>query len=297
MGYTSNVLEYDMPLYRPPSEGRSVIIQATLGCSHNKCSFCAMYRTKRFAIREFADVAHDIDAAAAAAPYATKVFLADGDALVIPTERLLPILERIRERFPAAPRVTSYAMPRNLLRKPVAELRRLREAGLDMVYLGVESGDPLLLSKITKGATREDLLAAAANAHEAGIRLSVTVILGLGGVRHSARHVEHTASLLTAMRPQYAGALVLTVVDPVAEEFYAKFGEPFEPLGIPAILDETEGLIRGIEADELVFRSNHASNYLPIGGVLSRDRAQLLALVERARNDARMLRPEWARGL
>lgn len=291
------LLDYDMPLYRPPSEGRSVIIQATLGCSHNKCSFCAMYRTKRFTIRDAADVGRDIDAAAAAVPHATKVFLADGDALVIPTERLLPILARIRERFPGAPRVTSYAMPRNLLRKPVAELRRLREAGLEMVYLGVESGDPLLLSNITKGATRDDLLAAAANAHEAGIRLSVTVILGLGGRRHSQRHVENTASLLTAMRPQYAGALVLTVVEPVIEEFHAKFAEPFEPLGVPEVLDETEGLVRLIEADDLVFRSNHASNYLPIGGVLSRDRETLLALIERARNDARLLRPEWARGL
>lgn len=291
------LLDYDMPLYRPPSEGRSVIIQATLGCSHNQCSFCAMYRTKRFAIRPFDEVARDIDAAAAAVPHATKVFLADGDALVIPTARLLPVLERVRERFATAPRVTSYAMPRNLIRKPIAELRRLREAGLAMVYLGVESGDPDLLAKITKGATRDDLLAAAAHAHEAGIALSVTVILGLGGRRHSRRHVEHTASLLSAMRPQYAGALVLTLVEPVADEFHAKFGEPFEPLSVPEILDETEGLVRLIEADALVFRSNHASNYLPIGGVLSRDRDAMLALIERARTDARMLRPEWARGL
>lgn len=291
------MLQYDMPLFRPPSEGRSVIIQATLGCSHNKCSFCAMYRTKRFAIRPLEDVLRDIDAAAELAPQARKVFLADGDALVIPTPRLLPILEHLRKKFPRLERVTSYAMPRNLQRKPLEELRALRHAGLDMVYLGVESGDPAILEKITKGATREDMIEAAGKAHEAGIRLSVTVILGLGGKTHSWRHAENTASLLTAMQPAFAGALVLTTVESVAQEFLEKFGEPFGPLTVPEILDETEALVRGIDGEEIVFRSNHASNYLPIGGVLRRDREALLKLIAQARNDARLLRPEWARGL
>jgi hypothetical protein len=290
------MLPYDMPLFRPPSEGRSVIIQATLGCSHNACSFCAMYRTKRFTIRPFEAVAADIDAAARLAPGAAKVFLADGDALVIPTERLLPILAHVTLRFPGA-RVTSYATPRNLCKKSPHELRRLRDAGLDMVYLGVETGDPLLLAKITKGATREDILAGAANAHAAGLRISATVILGLGGRAHSGAHAEHTATLLTAMKPAFASALVLMLPAPVADEFHAKFAEPFEPLDVPGVLDETERLVRGIDAEGTVFRSNHASNYLPIGGTLNGDREALVAAIARARADIRHIRPEWSRGL
>jgi radical SAM superfamily enzyme YgiQ (UPF0313 family) len=256
-----------------------------------------MYRTKRFTIRPHDEVIHDIDTAADLVPMARKVFLADGDALVIPTPKLLPLLSHIRAKFPALERVTSYAMPRNLLRKSVAELRELRDAGLEMVYLGVESGDPLILEKITKGATREDMIEAAAKAHEGGIRISATVILGLGGKQYSKQHAENTASLLSAMKPEYASALVLTMVEVVETEFLEKFGGPFTPLSIPEILDETEILVRDIEAEEMVFRSNHASNYLAIGGTLSRDREDLLAVIQRARSNNQMIRPEWARGL
>jgi radical SAM superfamily enzyme YgiQ (UPF0313 family) len=291
------MLNYDMPLYRPPSEGRSVIIQATLGCSHNKCSFCAMYRTKRFSIRPFEDIARDIEQAARAVPTATRVFLADGDALVIPTERLLPILELLYKAFPHLERVTSYALPRNLIKKSVDELRRLREAGLTMLYYGIESGDPLMIERITKGGTREEMIEGCGKAHEAGMEVSATVILGLGGKKYSAQHIDNTASILSAIGPAYASALVLTVVPIVADEFYEKYGEPFEPLSVPEILDETARLIAGMDVTKTVFRSNHASNYLPIGGVLNRDREALLQTIAKAKEDQRMLRPEWMRGL
>jgi radical SAM superfamily enzyme YgiQ (UPF0313 family) len=291
------LLAYDMPLYRPPSEGRSVIIQATLGCSHNKCSFCAMYRTKRFAIRPFEDVERDIQEAARFAPHARRIFLADGDALVIPTPKLLPILECVRKHFPYAERITSYALPRNLLKKSVDELRQLREAGLTMLYYGVETGDPTILEKITKGGSAEEMIAGCDKAHEAGMQLSTTIILGLGGRKYSEPHIENTARLLSRIEPAYVGALVLTMVPIVEQEFHEKFGEPFEALTIPELLDETGRLVEGMEVRETVFRSNHASNYLPIGGVLSRDREELLRVIERAKHDPRLLRPEWSRGL
>ncbi len=291
------MLDYHMPLFRPPSEGRSVIIQATLGCSHNKCSFCAMYRTKRFTIRQLEAVFADIDRAAELVPGARKVFLADGDALVIPTDRLLPILERLRERFPHLERVTSYAMPRNLLRKSVEELRTLREAGLNMLYYGVESGDPHLLQIINKGATREDMLVGTKKAHEAGMDLSVTVILGLGGKKYSFQHIENTASLISEMRPAFASALTLTVVPQIAEEFYGRYGEPFEELSVPEVLDETALLVRNIDVPHTEFRSNHASNHLPLKGVLSRDREALLQVLNNGRERPEMWRPEWMRGL
>lgn len=286
-----------MPLFRPPSEGRSLIIQATLGCSHNKCSFCAMYRTKTFSIRAFDDIQRDVEEAARRVPHATRVFLADGDALVIPTKRLLPILELLQEKFPHLERITSYAMPRNLLKKSTAELRQLRDAGLNMLYYGVETGDPLLLERITKGATREDMIEGCAKAKEADMMLSTTCILGLGGKKYSQQHIEGTASLLSAIEPEFASALTLTVVPEVASEFYEKYGEPFEELSVEQVLEETALLIRGMDVTSTEFRSNHASNHLPLKGVLNRDREALLAMLHRGKEDPSLWRPEWMRGL
>lgn len=299
--FAEPVLRYDQPLYRPPSEGRSLIIQATIGCSFNHCTFCAMYKAKAFRPRPLDEVFADIDAAARRWPDASRVFLADGDALVLPTDDLAAILDRLVAVLPRLERVSLYATPINLNRKSVAELRRLRERGLRLAYLGIESGSAATLNRIRKGASPATMVAALARAHAAGIAISATVILGLGGRNLWREHIDGTVEVINRAPLAYLSTLQLRLEDEVIDDFIARFeraGIRFTPQGDEGILAELERLLNGIHPVlPAVFRSNHASNCLPLAGTLPNDRAKLLALIALARHGAPMLRPEVLRGL
>ena len=290
------VMKYDMPLYRPPSEADSLIIQATYGCSANDCAFCYMYKGKKFRIRRVAEVKADIDWCAREWPSARRVFLADGDALVIRSSQLLEILALLRSSFPRLERVTSYANPLNLIVKSEEELARIRSAGLTLLYYGVESGDPEVLRQMKKKGDPESMAAGVAKAHAAGFEVSVTVLLGLGGREGSERHADRTAALLNRLQPEYVGALTL-MLGPLEPVFAKSMGPGFEFLGKEEVLVELRRLVSGLELRNTVFRTNHASNWLPLKGTLNRDRAGLLRTIDRALSDPSLLRPEEWRGL
>jgi radical SAM superfamily enzyme YgiQ (UPF0313 family) len=227
------MLIYEEPVYRPPSEAPSLILQATIGCSHNGCRFCHMYKEKTFRARPWHELEADIGYASGRWPGTKRIFLADGDAFVLTTARLERILEALRVAFPALQRVTAYATPQNLLAKEVEEMKRLRELGLTILYYGVESGDPDMLRSIGKGATPDEMAEGCRRASEAGLKLSVTVILGLAGKSGSMRHARMTAELLNRIQPRYLSALTL-MLGAHGEEYRASMGEGFEyndPIG------------------------------------------------------------------
>jgi radical SAM superfamily enzyme YgiQ (UPF0313 family) len=290
-------VRYEGQLYRPPSESDAYILQATIGCSWNACVYCDMYRAKSFRVRALEESLEDLtEAGRRFGPRVRKVFVADGDALVLPTEHWLHLLERMREVFPGLTRVSSYAMARNVLEKSAQELEALREGGLTRLYIGPESGDDLTLKAIAKGSSFDEHVQAAQRAHQAGMELSVITMLGVAGVARSQVHAERTASLVTAMDPEYLAALTTTVVPgtPLATL------EKRERFVLPS-LEQMFGELRTIVAESrprhAVFRTNHASNYLPLAGVLPDDRERIVATLDAALSGQVPLRPEWARGL
>ncbi|HOY63076.1 MAG TPA: radical SAM protein [bacterium] len=290
-------MEYDMPLYRPPSEAYSLILQATLGCSHNRCRFCGMYKMKQFRVRKHEDFEKDALECARLAPQTTRIFLADGDAMAIRTERILKILKLLYDIFPKLERVTAYANPSNLLIKSMDDLKAIRAAGMDILYLGVESGNDEVLAKVDKGASRAEILDAGHKALDAGFPLSVTVLLGLGGREMSEAHIADTASLCSEMNPTYVSALTL-MLGPFEDYFCKSMGPDFALPDKVGVLREVRGLVENLNTTDCVFRTNHASNYLPLKGVLSRDRDKLLEVIDRAlENPERYLRPEFLRAL
>ncbi len=292
------MLDFDQPLYRPPSEGNNLIIQATLGCSFNRCSFCSMYRSKSYQARPLEDVSEDVDRAATAWPDARRIFLADGDALALPTGHLMKLLEKLDQSFPMLSRVSSYATPANLRRKSITELTQLRENRLNLVYLGIESGSDLILKKITKGANQRSLREAMVSARTAGIKVSGTVILGLGGTGHWKEHIDGTLALLSQAPLTYLSTLQLFLEDTVRQEFAGKFGEPFQRQDDRGILLEQARLIGGLDPPEpVIFRSNHASNALALAGNLPRDRELMLKQIDAVLNGAPGIRPTYLRGL
>ena len=290
-------MRYEGRVFRPPSEHDAYILQATIGCSHNHCTYCDMYRDKRFRVRALDETLADLEAAAqAAGPRVEKLFVADGDALVLPLDHWLPILDAARRRFPRLRRVSCYAMARNVLEKSDDELARLRAAGLARLYLGPESGDDAVLKRIAKGGTFADHVEAARRARAAGLETSVIVLLGAGGVERSREHAERTAALVTEMDPAYLAALTLTVVPgtPLARlEASGRFALP----DVPGLLGELRTIVAEARPTDAVFRTNHASNYLPLGGRLPRDRERIVGLLDEALAGRIRLRPEWARGL
>ncbi|CDH45717.1 radical SAM protein [Candidatus Contendibacter odensensis] len=291
------LIQYDMPVYRPPSEANSFILQVTLGCSFNRCSFCSMYRTKHFAIRPLAEVQAEIAAIARVDPSTQRVFLADGDALAAPVEHLLAILATLHTAFPRLERVSSYALPANLLKKSAAELTRLRENGLTLLYYGIETGSAELLKRITKGAMPEAMVTGLSKAKQAGLKISATVILGLGGQSYWREHIDATADLVNRLELDYLSTLQLMLDPVITEEFHRKFREPFLEQDDRALLVEQVRLIERLNPPvPLVFRSNHASNALALAGELPRDREKLLAQLEQALAGTVRLRPEWMRG-
>ena len=291
-------LLYDMPLFRPPSEGDNLIIQATLGCSFNQCSFCAMYRSKHYVERPLADVIADIRRAAADWPDAHRIFLADGDALALPTEHLLAILRELAATFPRLTRVSCYATPGNIKRKSAEERALLRAHKLSLFYFGIESGSDLILKKITKGATQLRIAEVLTKAHASGMKVSATVILGLGGSTHSDEHIAGTIALLNSAPVTYLSTLQLHLDESITEEFQHKLGEPFEMPDDLAILKEQERLISGLNPPQpVIFRSNHASNALALAGNLPKDKEKLLLQLHEAMAGHRPLRPFYMRGL
>jgi len=291
------MIEYVQPVFRPPSEANSLILQATLGCSHNRCAFCYMYRGKEFRARKWEDLRAEIDEASALYPETRRVFLADGDAFVLSSERLVRILRYLERSFPRLDRVSCYANPDNLLKKTVEEMREIRKNGLEVLYFGVESGDPRLLDKMNKGGSPEQMEEGCGKASEAGIKLSVTVILGLAGKGGSVRHADLTAELINRINPRYLSALTL-ITGPNREEFASRMGGDFEFNDPIDNVRELRELIAGLQVDRCIFRSNHASNYLPLRGTLNRSKRRLLDKIDSAlAHPGIYFKDEWSRGL
>lgn len=293
-------IEYVEPVFRPPSEAKSLILPVTNGCSWNKCTFCEMYTQpqKKFRARKPEQVRQDIQNAARALGEVRRVFLADGDAMVLPTRRLLEILSELKAAFPALQRVSSYCLPRNLAKKSVDDLVQLREAGLRMLYVGMESGDDEVLRRINKGETWESTRSALVKIREAGLTSSVMVLNGLGGETLSHQHAINTATLCNETQPDYLSTLVVSF--PQGEErFREGFGDDFVPLTQQGLFEEIRLFLQHLELDRTVFRSDHASNYLVLKGNLGRDKQKLLDQVDLAITSpgAVPLRPEWQRGL
>lgn len=291
-------LNYHMPLYRPPSEADNLIVQVTLGCSFNRCSFCSMYRDKDYSQRPLDAVKEDIGRAARSWPDARRVFLADGDALNLPTAVLLEILDALHAALPELGRVSCYATPANILGKSIDELTQLKEQGLNLLYLGIESGSNLILKKITKGASQRGIAEAMQKAFDAGLKVSGTVILGLGGERHWQEHIDGTIELLNKAPITYLSTLQLHLEADIVAEFQSKFAEEFEMQDDRAILSEQMRLISGLNPPKpLIFRSNHASNALALAGNLPRDKEKLLFQLQAALTGEEPLRPWYTRGM
>ena len=289
-------LTYDYPLWRPPSEANSMIFQVTLGCSFNKCSFCEMYRTKEYSERPWDEIKAEIDLMAKMYPDTARIFLADGDALNLPKDRLVQILQYLYEKFAGIERISCYAMPKNLLQKTDDDLKDLRAAGLHMFYVGIESGNDIVLKKVTKGATGKSIVQACAKAKKHGYVLSCMIILGLGGKKYSKEHIADTARVLSEVAPDYVGALTLHLDESLNEEFMAKYGEPFEFIEDLEVLDELEWLVQDLHPKTpVIFRANHASNVYSIKGTLPEDREKILGLVKSLKSHPEMLKPKYLR--
>ncbi|RED54156.1 radical SAM family protein [Aestuariispira insulae] len=290
------MLDYDEPLYRPPSEGRNLIIQATLGCSFNQCSFCSMYHSKTYQARPLDLVFDDIDRAAQAWPDASRVFLADGDAYILETDHLQRILEKLGHSFPNLTRVSAYATPMSLLRKSTTEMAELIAQKLSLVYFGIESGSPDILKRITKGASPKGMIKGLQKARNAGVKVSATVILGLGGKTLWQDHIDGTIALLNEAPVNYLSTLQLHLDRAAYPGFLEKFEDPFEFQDDHAILREQERLIQGLKPPSpVIYRSNHASNALALAGNLPKDREKLLDQIKAAQAGEQQLRPWFLR--
>lgn len=271
---------FDTPVFRPPSEARSFILRVTRGCAHNKCTYCNMYRGVPFQILKDEEISRQI---ALAAHYGKdkvrRVFLADGDALVLPTAKLLKILQALRDTFPKLQRVSSYAAPKDILRKSEEELRQLKEAGLQLLYYGMETGDDITLKAVNKGVNGEEAIEAGRRVTASGMKLSIMVILGLAGKESSKRHALETAKAINIMKPTMWSALCLMLYR--GSELLDQFerGE-FNPLSPAECMEELYTIMENVNLPEdkhCLFRSNHISNYIPLAGTLPKDKNRLLA--------------------
>jgi len=289
-------MKYEGMIFRPPSEADSLILQVTVGCSYNRCTFCGAYQGKHFRMKRFEEIREDIDEVS---PYPIqRVFLADGDALIIPQKKLIQILSYLKEKLKGLERVGIYANAKDILRKEVEELKALKELGVGIIYLGLESGDPEVLKRIKKNATVDELIRAGRRVKESGILLSVTVILGLGGVEGSPVHAAETGKVLSEMDPDYVGALSLMIVPgtPIEKEIQTgKLALP-TPFGL---IQELETMITNCRFTHCFFASNHASNYLPLRIQMPEQKEAALKRIREVllRKDPKLLRPEYLRAL
>jgi len=289
-------MQYEGDVYRPPSEARSLIIQVTIGCSHNTCTFCHMYTGKQFRIRKREEILADLEECSREyGKYVRRVFFADGDALIVKTPLLLELLAYVKDHFPNVERVTAYGTASDVLRKSEEELRALANAGLEMVYLGAESGDDEILLQIKKGQTAAELIEAGRKLKRCGIKTSVTLISGLGGPEGMEKHALGSARLINEMNPEYAAILSLQLREdsPMAQEVLR--GER-KLLTADQTVEETEIFLNAIDSPGTIFRSNHASNYVSLAGVFNDDIPEMLEQLEDAKARHRY-RPEWMREL
>lgn len=270
------MINYSFPLYRPPAEADNVILQATYGCSHNQCTFCSMYKTKKYQVREISDLFKDIDTLAALYPDANKVFLGDGDALSLPTEYMITVLQYLKRSFPRLSRVSVYATAQNVLEKSEEELRLLQANLLNLIYFGIETGNDGLLKKINKGVSAKQIIESLNKASAAKIKISATVILGIGGEEYTAEHIKDTAAIINASTINYLSTLQLGLENDVKERFLKCF-EHFQMLNDYQILDEQKRFLELLHpVNKVIFRSNHASNALHLAGTLPKDTMRLL---------------------
>ena len=291
-------MKYEGVIIRPPSEANSLILQVTVGCSHNKCIFCPAYKAKRFRIKSFNEIKEDIDEASTLDPYCRRVFLTDGDALIISQPRLLEILNYLNEKFPKLQRIGIYGNAKSVLRKSVDQLRELKENKLGIIYLGIESGDGETLKSVQKGVTYQKMVEATRRVKEAKIKLSVTVLLGVAGATRSMIHAEETARILTDIQPDYVGALTLMIIPEaplyrMVEEDTFTLPSPF------GLLKELRTMIADSNLHNCLFFSNHASNYFPIRARLPKDKESSLKLIDEvlSSGDESLLKPEHLRAL
>ena len=294
------MIRYVEPVYRPPSEADSLILQVTVGCSWNRCTFCGMYRDRRFRIRPIDDLRREVELVRdRVGPHGVrKVFLADGDALIAKAAHLEAVLETVHEAFPRLRRVSTYASPQALAVRSVDEMARLRELGLTLYYLGVESGHDEVLERLDKGVDSSEMIECGRKASDAGVRLSTMILLGAGGRSLSAEHARASARVVNAIAPRFISTLVMTPVPgtPLAEADARGDVDHLDPIELAA---ELRVFLAEIDVDGSIFRSNHASNYLALAGTLPKDKARLLATLDAALSSptAAPFRPEWMRGL
>ncbi len=293
-------LPYIEPVFRPPSEARSLILQVTNGCSWNRCTFCEMYTQpqKRFHLKPQEKIEAELKLIAQTGMPVRRIFLADGDAMTLSPRRLSLIMQAINRYLPEVQRVSSYCLPRNLKHKTVEEMAKLRDLGLNLFYVGCESGDDLVLKRVNKGENFETSLSALRKIKAAGSRSSVMILNGMGGKRYSHQHAINSARLMNEAQPEYLSTLVVSFPTG-ADRYQAGFGGEFEPLGQNGLFQEMFWLLDALELENTIFRSDHASNYLVLKGTLNRDKPRLLQTVRDALESpgAVNLRPEWMRGL
>lgn len=274
-------MNYEGIIIRPPSEADSIILQVTVGCSHNHCTFCGAYKDVAFRVKEDVIIDQDIEFAARHFSRQKRVFLADGDVLILPQHRLENLFKRIRTHLPQVKRISLYGNGKSIRNKSLSDLMSLKKLGLSRIYLGVESGDDHVLAEINKGETAESLAAAGRKVMKAGIFLSTTVILGIGGFKYSEKHASATASLLNRISPNQVAALTLMVLEntPLAGQVHNK---TFHLLDAPGYLNELRSLVENLSLDRVQFMANHSSNYLPISGRLARDKERILSEIDQA---------------
>jgi radical SAM superfamily enzyme YgiQ (UPF0313 family) len=285
-------------IYRPPSEAESLILQVTVGCSYNRCTFCSAYQGKSFRIKSVEEVKEDIDEVSSYGARIPRVFLADGDALIIPQKGLLQILQYLKMKLKGLERVGIYANARDILKKEVEELKELKDLGVGIIYLGLESGNPEVLKRIKKNATTDLMIRAARRVKESGIVLSVTVLLGIGGVELSQAHAEDTGKVLSEMDPDFVGALSLIVVPGTPIEKEIRTGKLVLPTPF-GLVQELETMITNCRFTRCFFASNHASNYLPLRIRMPEEKEEALRRIREVlqRKDPALLRPEYLRAL
>lgn len=289
-------MDYQGNIFRPPSEAYSILLQVTTGCSHNKCTFCGSFRDKRFAIKDDDVIMADIDFASHHCRRQDRLFLCDGDALIIPQKRLIKILETVRKKLPWVTRIGTYANTKSIRMKSTEELRELYDLGLKIAYMGLESGDDATLANIKKGADSARMIEMGQKIRAVGIKLSITVLLGIGGVERSIIHAQETGRVLSAIDPEYVGALSLMLVPGTPLHDLAEKGEftlP-DPMGM---LRELGTMIAHTKLSDGYFHANHASNYLPIKARLPGDKEATLKMIEKALMGKIDLKPEYMRGL
>lgn len=290
------MINYEGTVYRPPSEAYSLIIQVTIGCAHNKCSFCSMYKDKKFKIKNLEQIYEDLYEARKLYKSVKRIFLADGDAFVLPFEQLENILNKIKELFPECERVSSYAAPKDISRKSKEEIIALKELGLKMLYMGIESGSDSILKDINKGVTSSDIIEAGKKTKYGGMKLSVTLISGIGGKDKWRENAIQSAKVINAIEPDYLGTLTL-MVEPNTKMYEAVSLGNFQLLSPDEAMLEMRELIKNIDVSNCIFRSNHASNYMPIGGNLSTDKEKLIKLIDDVLDGKYEYKPEGFRRL